>query len=431
MTPVEEIEGHLRLVPFLTSVEGPVIAALAKVLAPRQFGPGEVLFREGDPGESMLIVAKGRLSVRIGDAEKEVAAIYPGEVVGEMACVDPAPRSATVVASKPTLVLELHRRTLELVRQKAPRAHVAIVSGVIGHLTRRVRETNGRIEQELSARSVGRPASPGGREGLPAKEAPAAPPQESQTRIDLRALKCFEEFTNDELKALLQAAPARTCAHGEALCREGDVGDSCFIVARGAVNVVRRMGGSDRILATMQAGTMVGQMALVDRAPRSATIVAHGETTVLELGRKAFEQLLAAASSAAVRFQNQIAVAGIRQLRAADTRFASLANELKAAELRRPAPVAPPPAASPQVASDAPPRPPAPPPAALRAPSGPVRPPSGAPRSSEEDSNDAALAYMKAALGEWGMDMKDLDSVQHVRVEGIMTAQEKRSRGGW
>jgi CRP-like cAMP-binding protein len=331
---------------------------------------------------------------------------------------------------------------------------------VIGHLTRRVRETNRRLEQEMDARGLNTGRGGGGAGGALATSKP-----EDHGRIDLRSLKCFEGFSMDEMKALVKAAPARTYRDGNDLCRQGDQGNSCFIIARGAVNVVRHMSGSDRTLATLQKGTLVGQMALVDRAPRSATIRAHGDCVVLELKRDAFEQLLAAASPFAMRFQHQIATAGIRQLRAANGRLTSVISTAQ-----RTAPKPKPGASAPRPGLPRPPRPagarpPAPlsglsrglPPKVQNRPSAPAKTglggklksvfskiPSGAPiggdeipevdrkrgkPTTEREQEEMLLAYMQAALGEWDMDMSDLDSVKSVRPAGSMSAAEKKSRG--
>lgn len=131
----------------------------------------------------------------------------------------------------------------------------------------------------------------------------------------LRELSALRAFTDDELNILLGAASARVVPAGEVLIREGDPGRSCVILARGELDVVKRVGAAERIIATMPAGSLLGQVALVDRSPRTATVRARTEVVVLELSRDVFERLLSAQSPLALRFQEQIAVAGARQLR--------------------------------------------------------------------------------------------------------------------
>jgi CRP-like cAMP-binding protein len=149
--------------------------------------------------------------------------------------------------------------------------------------------------------------------------------------IDLRKLPAFHEYSNAELKLLGSVAPARVYGNGDVLCYEGDPGSSCFVLASGKVEVSKQIDGNDQVLAVLRGGQIVGQMALVDRAPRSATVSAASKTVALELTREVFERILMAHSHLALRFQFQIAVSGIRQLRMATTKLASLINERTAA----------------------------------------------------------------------------------------------------
>ena len=146
------------------------------------------------------------------------------------------------------------------------------------------------------------------------------------TQINLRALPSLREYPNDELKLLATAAPAREYEAGAQLCKEGDPARSCYLLATGSVEIRKHTPDGERVLATLKAGAIVGQMALVDRSPRSATVQAAEPTIALELTRDVFEDLLRSSSPLALRFQEHIAVAGIRQLRLATQRLASLAS---------------------------------------------------------------------------------------------------------
>ena len=66
---------------------------------------GHVLFREGDPGDTMFAVAEGQVELTVaGDVVEDVG---PGGILGELALVDHAPRSATAVAKTPARVVQV------------------------------------------------------------------------------------------------------------------------------------------------------------------------------------------------------------------------------------------------------------------------------------------------------------------------------------
>lgn len=144
------------------------------------------------------------------------------------------------------------------------------------------------------------------------------------TAAELRALPSLREFLNDELDVLLGVAASRVLRVGDVLWRQGELGRSCVIVIRGAVEVLREGAEGTCRVATMEAGAIVGQLALVDRGPRGATVRVTREGSALELQRDDFERLLHAVSPLALRFQRNVALAGIRQHRSVIRRLATL-----------------------------------------------------------------------------------------------------------
>lgn len=200
-------------------------------------------------------------------------------------------------------------------------------------------------------------------------------------QIDLRALSSLREYANSELKLLASVAPAREYPPGYALCREGTPGASCFLLAIGSVRIDKQLPDGLKTLATLRAGAIVGQMALVDRSPRSASVVAAEPTVALELTRDVFENLLRASSPLALRFQEQIAIAGIRQLRMATSRLAGILSQQQAER-----------------------------------------------EAAASEASRTQLLSVQAALSEWDMSLDDLDKV-HVSVpRGMVSSQEGKSR---
>lgn len=102
---------------------------------PLSLADGQVLFREGEPGQHMYIVKSGRLELRAGGRKLE--AVGPGGLVGEMALIDPAPRSATAVARGQSSVAAVDAATFDQLVQRVPR----LALEVMRIMTRRLRRT--------------------------------------------------------------------------------------------------------------------------------------------------------------------------------------------------------------------------------------------------------------------------------------------------
>jgi len=79
------------------------------------------------------------------------------------------------------------------------------------------------------------------------------------------------------------------------ILREGEAGDSIFLIGSGSVQVtLRGTGGPLMPLASLQAGEIFGEMAVLERKPRSATVVAREECVLLEVAGEEMRKLLAA-----------------------------------------------------------------------------------------------------------------------------------------
>lgn len=127
--------------------QDPEQAALEKFA--REFPSGTVLFEEGQAGERMYVVRKGRVRIvrRIGEHEVGLATLGPGEFFGEMALLDGEPRSATaIVAQRGTVVLEIDQPTFE----KLVRGNGEIAMRLMQRLTARLREANRQLATFLS-----------------------------------------------------------------------------------------------------------------------------------------------------------------------------------------------------------------------------------------------------------------------------------------
>jgi CRP-like cAMP-binding protein len=86
------------------------------MLRQRRFRANETIFHEGDPGDAMHVIATGRAKISIGSPEGDEAILVtlgPGDVFGELALLDGAPRSAKAVAIEPAVTYVLAKSSFD------------------------------------------------------------------------------------------------------------------------------------------------------------------------------------------------------------------------------------------------------------------------------------------------------------------------------
>jgi CRP/FNR family transcriptional regulator len=132
----------------------------------------------------------------------------------------------------------------------------------------------------------------------------------------LKTVRLFKAFTDAELLAFAARLNQRTLKKGHVLFREGDHGEEMFVVQSGAILVSKPVTGRvEQVLARMGPGDFFGEMALFDQAPRSATIQAESEATVLVLDRENLTLLIDLNPRAAAAFFQSLVQVFIERLR--------------------------------------------------------------------------------------------------------------------
>ncbi len=99
------------------------------------------------------------------------------------------------------------------------------------------------------------------------------------------ALPLLSRLSPEDFIVVLRAMKLHRVAKGGRVVSQGAVGHSCFLLAQGALVVSRQVAGEEKALARLFAGTIFGEMALVSRRPRNASISSLGDATLLELSK--------------------------------------------------------------------------------------------------------------------------------------------------
>jgi CRP/FNR family cyclic AMP-dependent transcriptional regulator len=208
------------------------------------YGPGEILYTQGEAPEGMFVVLEGEVALRVNGELMET--VVPGGIFGEMALVEGSPRASLAEAAGDVRVLRVDRRLFEsLVIQDADFARL-----VLKTMSARLRKLN---------------IAAGGTGGEGVSKA-----SDSTSRV-LLAMKGNKHY-----------------AAGATIFNEGDKGDRMYFVQSGTVEL--RVGG--RPVMTAEAGTFFGEMALIEEAPRSASAHAATDCALMGVDRSRFEYLV-------------------------------------------------------------------------------------------------------------------------------------------
>jgi CRP-like cAMP-binding protein len=100
----------------------------------------------------------------------------------------------------------------------------------------------------------------------------------------LVAVPLFSACSQKELQAVARASDEVTLPAGKTLCEQGAIGREAFVIIKGTAEVRR----NKRKVATLGPGACVGELALLDHKPRTASVIAATDLTVLVIGAREF-----------------------------------------------------------------------------------------------------------------------------------------------
>jgi CRP-like cAMP-binding protein len=238
-----ELDDPERPVPrqvLLSSLNADGLQRTLEVLDLVWVGAGTKIVVQAASGQEAYVLARGEVEVlRKSDAGTEIvlARLGSGALFGEMALLSRAPRAASVVACRPSLLLVARKDDLDAVVVADPD-----VGAVLADYCRR------RMIDNL-----------------------------------VRTSQILNRVQPAERAAVMQLFVTRTFEKGERLISQGQAAEGLHLIASGEVAVVRYDGAESTVLATLTVGEVVGEMSLVLRRPSTANVVATAPTVTLHL----------------------------------------------------------------------------------------------------------------------------------------------------
>ena len=129
----------LSAMPFFAGLDEAALDQVASGTRTRRFRRGEVIFHLGDPGDALFLIASGAVKITLPSETGEEAilvTLQPGEVFGELALLDDAPRSATAIALEPTETMVLQRDRFRQLMATEPTIRDAILASMAAEVRR-------------------------------------------------------------------------------------------------------------------------------------------------------------------------------------------------------------------------------------------------------------------------------------------------------
>lgn len=110
----------------------------------------------------------------------------------------------------------------------------------------------------------------------------------------LQSIDLFEGLNENELVQVAKICSEKRFGQGQTIARQGVLGDELYIITEGFVEILlgNRPDREARVIVSLGTGQIIGEMALLDQGPRSATVRATSDPTVVQvIPRKDFEEL--------------------------------------------------------------------------------------------------------------------------------------------
>jgi cAMP-binding proteins - catabolite gene activator and regulatory subunit of cAMP-dependent protein kinases len=153
--------------------------------------------------------------------------------------------------------------------------------------------------------------------------------------IDIRALrrvKILANMNDDQLEKFCQFMVVEDVPQFGVIVKQGDRGDTMYLILQGELRVRINTGGSETVLATLSVGEFFGDISLFDQGPRSADVVANTDSVLVKITAEAFQEFAKASPEMATPFLLSVGKTLTARIRADNKRYGDSVRFARAAQ---------------------------------------------------------------------------------------------------
>jgi hypothetical protein len=132
----------LRGLPIFEGLGDGELRKIARLFTQKLYRPGERIFTRGDSGNEAFVVMRGQIEIHLEDRSTPIAAIGNGQIFGELAFLDGAPRVANAIANQASILLVVQRSAFNELIHREPHLGMVVMRNIALELSHRLRRTN-------------------------------------------------------------------------------------------------------------------------------------------------------------------------------------------------------------------------------------------------------------------------------------------------
>ena len=238
----------LRGAPIFSGLADEDIRAISERVGTNTFSKGKEIIRQGDPGRTFFLVESGTVEVWVEDMDGVdfmVSELTKGDYFGERSLLNDAPRAATCRAKTKVSVLSLDAEDFEV-------------------LVSRSFQVGAEVDQAIQ-------------------------------RVELlMTMPVFSEIATPRVQRITAMLTAESHPAGTTIIQQGDVGDKFYVVQSGVVEVRLKAEGEqeETTVGRLGRGEYFGEIALLMKVARTASVVAETDVELLALDNSAFDEMV-------------------------------------------------------------------------------------------------------------------------------------------